>query len=70
MYFKAPNFRKMLMKFYPLGMELVMGMDNGLPTTTLVFVRNELEIDADTSAPSLQNLFLMGNLGDELCQSL
>lgn len=74
--FKAPNFRKMLMKFYPsLGVwNLVMGNgDNGLPTTTLVFVRGNRvqEIDADTLRTITYKIFsFMGNLGDELRANL
>ena len=74
--FKAPHFRKMLMKFFPsLGVwNLVMGNgDNGLPTTTLVFIRGNRvqEIDVDTLRTITYKIFsFMGNLGDELRANL
>ena len=74
--FKAPHFRKMLMKFFPsLGVwNLVMGNgDNGLPTTTLVFLRGNRvqEIDVNTLRTITYKIFsFMGNLGDELRANL
>ena len=74
--FKAKNYRKMLMKFYPsLGVwNLVMGNgDDGLPTTTLVFLRDNRvqELDVDTLRTITYKIFsYMGELGDELRANL
>lgn len=73
---KAHNYRKMLMKFFPsLGVwNLVMGSgQDGLPTTTLVFVRGSRvqEIDGATLKTIAYKIFsYLGSLGDEIRANL
>jgi len=74
--FKASNYRKMLMNFFPsLGVwNLVMGDgQDGLPSTTLVFVRGNRcqEIDAETLRTITYKIFsYLGQLGDDLRANL